>query len=267
MSERITIDISDHVAVVTLDRAKKRNAVDKKMFAELIAAGEMLQQNHHVRAVVITGSGEHFCSGIDVATFNSPDTDVASGNKMDAGENSPANFFQSAAYIWREVPVPVIAALQGYTFGAGFQIAMGADIRYAAKDVQMSIMEIKWGLIPDMAISATLRHVVATDKLRELCFTGRIVGGEEAADIGLVTAIKKDPFAAAMEVANGIAERSPQAIRSGKKLFNEAWECTPASALRMEAELQEAIMAGDDHKEVISANLERRLPSFDDPKG
>jgi enoyl-CoA hydratase/carnithine racemase len=262
---RVTVEISERIATVTLNRADKRNAVDLEMFDGLLQAGESLKRDRTVRAVVLCGDGEHFCAGIDISVFQGAGIDSVGRNAMAPREKSPANFFQSAAYVWREVPVPVIAALQGNVFGAGLQIAMGADIRYASPDVQMSIMEIKWGLIPDMAISTTLRHVVPTDRVRELVYTGRIVDGQDAAAIGLVTSIRRDPLLAAKETAHAIAGRSPQAIRAAKKLLNEAWESAPAQALRQEALLQIAVMAGDNQREAVMANMEKRAPRFTDP--
>lgn len=249
-----------------LDRPEKRNAVDLAMFEELSRVGSALRRDAGVRAVVIHGNGAHFCAGIDVSIFQQSESGAIGQDRMLAGPDSPANFFQSAAYIWREIPVPVVAALHGCVFGAGLQIAMGADIRYASSDARLSIMEVKWGLIPDMAISATLRHVVATDKVRELTYTGRIVSGQEAQDIGLVTALQEDPLTAAMELAAQIASQSPAAIRAAKKLINDAWEEDQATALRHEAEAQMRIMAGDDHKEAVLANMEKRMPHFSDPE-
>jgi enoyl-CoA hydratase/carnithine racemase len=266
LSDRVKTEISNHIATVTLNRADKRNAVDQEMFEGLLDAGDSLKKNHSVRAVILCADGDHFCAGIDISVFQGTGIGVAGRDRMDARDNSAANFFQSAAYVWREVPVPVIAALQGSVFGAGLQIAMGADIRYATPDVQMSIMEIKWGLIPDMAISTTLRHVVPTDRLRELVYTGRIVDGHEAATLGLVTAVRDDPLRAARSIAATIAGRSPDAIRAGKKLLNEAWELTPAEALRQEAELQITVMAGRNQKEAVLANMENRVPRFADPE-
>ena len=266
VTNRVTVEISDHVATVTLDREEKRNAVDLLMFEELIETATTIATEPTIRAVVLTGKGEHFCAGIDISVFQGAGINAAGDGKMDPRKSSPANFFQSAAYAWRELPVPVIAALSGTVFGAGLQIAMGADIRFAANDVRMSIMEVKWGLIPDMAISTTLRHVVATDKIRELAYTGRIVDGAEAATLGLVTAIKADPLRAARALAAEIAAKSPDAIRSIKKLINESWQEDNAMALRREARLQLAVMAGANQKEAVLANMERRTPNFIDPK-
>jgi enoyl-CoA hydratase/carnithine racemase len=179
---------------------------------------------------------------------------------------SGANFFQQAATCWRDLPVPVIAALKGVVFGAGFQIAMGADIRFAAPDTRMSIMEIKWGIIPDMGITATVPGLIPEDRARELAYTGRIVAAEEAASIGLVTGVTDDPLAAATLLAADIATKSPDAIRAIKQLINRGWRQDPAPSLRLEAELQLAVMAGDNQREAAAANIEKRSPVFRDPE-
>jgi len=164
------------------------------------------------------------------------------------------------------VPVPVIAALRGTVFGAGLQIALGADVRYASPDVQMSIMEIKWGLIPDMAISSTARHILPGDKFRELAFTGRIVSGSDAEDTGLVTSLSDDPLAAAESLAREIAGRSPDAIRAIKRLLNDSWNADAPASLRREAELQLAVMGGTNQAEAVAANMQKRVPDFRDPE-
>ncbi len=166
--------------------------------------------------MVLTGAGDHFCSGIDLSVFSNEGISAAGSDRMGPVDESPANFFQKAAYAWREIPVPVIAAIQGVAFGGGLQIALGADIRYAKADAQFSVMEVKWGLIPDMAITATAHHLMPADKAKELAFTGRIISGTEALACGLLTDVKEDPLASALGLAREIAARSPDAIRSIK---------------------------------------------------
>ncbi|MGI9261688.1 MAG: enoyl-CoA hydratase-related protein, partial [Woeseiaceae bacterium] len=213
-----------------------------------------------------SGDGTDFCAGIDISIFGGEGIGAGSGDLLKPRTESGANYFQNAAMCWRDLPVPVIAALQGSVFGAGFQISMGADLRYAAADANLSIMEIKWGIIPDMGITATLPGVVAEDRVRELAYTGRIVGAEEAADLGLVTAIVDDPLASATAVAHDIAGKSPDAIRAIKRLIGDSWPRDGAASLRREAELQTAVMAGDNQREAAAANLEKRAPRFHDPK-
>ena len=177
-------------------------------------------------------------------------------------DGTPANFFQSAAYVWRELPVPVIAAIEGVAFGAGLQIALGADIRYATADARLSIMEVKWGIIPDMAITATLRDVMPADRAKELGFTGRIVSGSEAGTMGLITAVHDDPLEAARELASEIAGKSPDAIRAIKTLINTAWHDSIERALQLEAKLQMSILGKPNQIESVTANLEKRPPNF-----
>lgn len=266
MSDRVKVEIENSVATVMLNRADKHNAVDMAMFEALIEAGDSLKDAKSVRAVVLHGAGENFCAGIDVSVFGGGGIGAVGDKLMDPRERSPANLFQSAAWVWQEVPVPVIAALQGVVFGAGLQIALGADIRYASPDVRMSIMEIKWGLIPDMAISSTARHILAGDKFKELAFTGRILGGSDAKEAGLVTSLTDDPLKAAQSMAREIAGRSPDAIRAFKKLVNDSWQADAPASLRREAELQLAVMGSANQMEAVASNMEKRAPDFRDPE-
>ena len=265
MSERILIDTDNHVATVTLNRAGKKNAVDFDMFEAIAAAAERLAADGSVRAVVLCGDGTDFCAGLDVSLFGGDGIGASLGELMQARTPSGANFFQAAAMAWRDMPVPVVAALQGSVFGAGLQIALGGDLRYASPDVRMSIMEIKWGLIPDMAITATLDGVIARDKAKELAFTGRVVEAEEALDIGLVTGVSDEPLATATAMAHEISGKSPDAIRAIKRLFRESWCGDAAGSLRLEAALQTTVMGGQNQAEAVAANLGKRAPDFIDP--
>jgi enoyl-CoA hydratase/carnithine racemase len=262
MSEPLTVSIDDHVATVMLNRPEKANAVNLEMFDALGAAGRELAADRSVRAVVLAGAGDNFCAGIDVSLFQGG-LDFDDGSMRPIG-GSPANRFQSAAYVWREMPVPVICAIQGVAFGAGLQVALGADLRYARPDASLSIMEIKWGLVPDMAITTTLRDILSADKAKELAWSGRPVSGEEALAMGLVTALHDDPLAAAAETAAGIRVRSPDAIRAMKQLFNSAWRLTDAEALALEAELQLGVLGKKNQLEAVMANVQKRAPEFDD---
>jgi enoyl-CoA hydratase/carnithine racemase len=263
MSDRVTVETRNHIAEVTLNRPDKHNAVDLAMFRALLDAGDALADDTSVRAVVMSGAGENFCAGIDVSVF----TDGLDGVDDEAFEPrraSPANFFQSAAYVWRELPVPVIAAIKGVAYGAGLQIALGADIRLADPRARFSIMEIQWGIIPDMAITATLRDVMPLDRIKDLAFTGRIIDGNEAMRMGLITSAVEDPLSAARALAMEIVEKSPDAIRAIKALINGAWRDTVEGGLRREADLQIAALATDNQKEAVKANLEKRRPDFQD---
>lgn len=266
MSERVRVDIENGVAKVMLNRADKHNALDMAMFEALVETGDSLKDVPSIRAVVLHGAGKNFCAGIDVSVFGGDGIGAVGSKLMDPRKQSPANMFQSAAWVWQEVPVPVIAALQGVVFGGGLQVALGADIRYAAPDVQLSIMEIKWGLIPDMAISSTARRLLRPDKFKEMAFTGRIVTGSEAAEAGLVTALTDRPLEAATALASEIAAQSPDAIRSIKKLLHDSWQADAPASLRREAELQLAVMQGANQAEAVLANVEKRAPDFRDPE-
>ncbi len=231
------------------------------MFGELAEVGDRVAADSSIRAVVLSGAGENFCAGIDTSIFAG---DVDFRKALEPCAPSPANVFQRAAFVWREVPVPVICAVHGVAFGAGLQLALGADIRYAAPSAQMSILEVKWGLVPDIALSVLARFVSPADVLRELAYTGKMLSGEEARDAGLVTAVADDPLGKARETATAIAGRSPDAIRGMKRLFNEAWEMSTEDSLKLEAALQIGVMGGENQREAVAANMQKRAPDFTD---
>ena len=263
MSDRLIVSVDGHVAEVMLNREHKYNALDMRMFEALGEAADRLAADASIRAVVLHGAGGNFCAGIDLDVLSDAETDFGAALRSPIAP-SAANVFQRAAYAWRELPVPVICAVTGVTFGGGLQIALGADIRYAAPDAQMSIMESKWGLIPDMAISTTLRHLVTPDCAKELAWSGRVFGADEALAMGIITAIVDDPLAMARSFARDCAQKSPQAIRGIKALVNGAWQLSEAASLALEAELQGAIIGGDNQLEAVRAHIAKRKPEFKD---
>ncbi len=263
MTDRVLVKIAAHVAEVTLNRADKLNAFDLPMFEALAAAADSIRDEAAVRAVVLRGDGGNFSAGIDMNMLGGADFDfMAALNR--AVEPSPANLFQRAAYAWRELEVPVICALEGVVYGAGLQVALGADIRYASLAARLSIMESKWGLIPDMGLTATLRHLVPPDRVKELSWSARVLGGEEAYALGLVTAVVEDPLASSREMAASCAAKSPDAIRGIKTLVNEAWQMSESEALALEARLQGTVIGRPNQREAVAANLGKREPRFED---
>jgi len=267
MEQRISISISDGIADVRLVRADKMNALDAAMFDALVAATERLSREKSVRAVVLSGEGRAFCAGLDMGRFaamkEQGGNGVAGGEKRDlsARTHGLANFPQQAVWGWRQLPVPVIAAIQGVAFGGGFQLALGADIRLLAPDARMSIMEIKWGLVPDMAGTPILASLVRDDILRELTYTGRIFSAQEALSYGLATRIVDDPRAAAFELAREIAGKSPDAIRAAKRMLNNL-SVDPGPALLAESVEQQKLLGSTNQTEAVRANMEKRAPRF-----
>lgn len=260
---RVTIDVANHVAEVRLSRPDKHNALDAAMFLGIEAAAAEVAATPGVRAVVLHGEGPSFCSGLDIASFMSGP--ISTDDLVAREGDEVANLAQRVAYDWLRLPVPVIAAVHGYCFGGGLQIALGADIRIAAPDAQLSIMEIRWGLVPDMAITQTLPRLVRSDVARELLYTGRRVSGEEAAELGLATRVAADPLAAARELAADIAGRSPDAIRAGKRLLNEAWLADAREALLLETELQVALLGSPNQIAAVTAGMTKQPGEFTDP--
>lgn len=264
MSELVTIEIENGIADVRLNRTEKYNALSPEMFKAIIDAGETLAENKDVRVVVLSGNGRGFCAGLDMGSFQNMTDDKPSSTSsiMERTAERPENFAQRPALVWKRMPVPVIAAIHGVAFGGGCQIALGADIRIAAPDMKMSIMEIKWGLIPDMSITQTLRDIVPLDIAKELTFTGRIMNGQEAKDYGLVTRVAENPHAVAMELAQEIAGKNPDAIRAGKHLLETTWHGEERTSLEMEESLQRALIGSENQVEAIKANFENRAPQF-----
>lgn len=268
MSERVRIQRDGGVAHVELIRPDKLNALDEAMIDALIAAGESLRDDPSLRCVVLSGEGRAFCAGLDVQSFMAMAGDRSGAERFFAPHpNSPANRAQQTCWVWRQLPVPVIAAVHGVCFGGGLQIALAADLRLVTPDVRMSVMEIKWGLIPDMSGSQTLRDLVRLDVAKELTFTGREVGGEEAVRLGLATRIVESPREAALEMARAIAGRSPDAIRASKRLLEATRQGSVEDGLALEAELQRTVLGAPNQIEAVMAAMQKREPSFADPKG
>ncbi|WP_027571285.1 crotonase/enoyl-CoA hydratase family protein [Bradyrhizobium sp. WSM1743] len=269
MEDRVSISISEGVADVRLVRADKMNALDQPMFEALVAATDRLSKEKGLRVVVLSGEGRAFCAGLDMGRFAA--MKEKGGNGIPGGENrdltkrthGQANFPQQAVWGWRQLPVPVIAAVHGVAFGGGFQLSLGADMRFLAPDARMSVMEIKWGLVPDMAGTPILASLVRDDILRDLTYTGRIFSAQEAMTYGLATRICDNPRAAALEVAREIAGKSPDAIRAAKRMLNNL-SVDPGPALLAESVEQQKLIGSANQIEAVRANLEKRAPKFAD---
>ena len=264
--DRILIEISGGIADVRLNRPDKLNALDPGMFEALVDAGERLARTTGLRAVVISGAGRGFCAGLDKDTFAS----MASGRRdpaisdLKTRTHGIANAPQQAALVWRDLPVPVIAAIHGVALGGGFQIALGADIRYVAPDARLSILEVKWGLVPDMGGIALMRELARGDIIRELTMTGRIFSGLEAHAYGFATAVHADPFVAAQATAREIAGRSPEAVRAIKRLLNRSSDDDSATILLAESAEQQALVGSPNQIEAIKSAVENRPANFAD---
>jgi len=262
--ERVTIDVAGGVADVRMVRGDKHNALDWPMFQALDAATDELADRNDVRAVVLSGEGPSFCSGLDFPSFMAGDVGVDEMISEVPGEI--ANIAQRVAYDWQRLPMPVIAALRGNCLGGGAQIALGADIRIAGPDLKLCVMEIRYGLIPDMGISQALPTLVGLDVAKEIVFSGRTIGAEEALGLGLVTRFAEDPMAEAKALAAEIAEKSPHAIRSGKSLLNSAYTGRSEDALKLEAELQRALAGSPNQIAAVTAAMTKERGEFADPE-
>jgi enoyl-CoA hydratase/carnithine racemase len=267
MNDRVTISIEDGVADVRLVRAAKMNALDPAMFEALAAAGAELKDNKRLRAVVLSGEGRAFCAGLDMESFAKMGGGGQNLRNLTERTHGIANWAQNVVWQWRELPVPVIAAVHGVAFGGGFQLMLGADMRYVAPGTRLSVMEIKWGLVPDMAGTQLMRHLAREDVVRELTYTGRIFDAEEALAFGFATRVVDDPRAAAIAVAREIAAKSPDAIRAAKRLLNVAPVSDSRAGLIAEAVEQQKLLGSRNQTEAVRANLDQRPPQFADPAG
>lgn len=265
MADQVLISIEEGIAEVRLNRPEKRNALTLALFDELTVAAESLKARRDLRAVVLSGEGAAFCAGIDTSEFTRMATEAeATRAEMRAAAPGQPNRFQRPVTAWADLDVPVIAALQGVAFGAGFQLALGADFRIAAPGTQMSVMEARWGLIPDMGITQSLPRLMRADLAKELILTARIFDAAEALSLGLVTRLSDDPLKAAREMAAQFRSISPDVLRAGKRLVEEAWTAPRGQGLTLEAEYQAQIIAGPNQIEAVVAGLQKRSPRFRD---
>lgn len=280
MSERVTISIAGGVADVRFNRPEKRNALDGAMFSAIAAAGERLVTEPGVRAVVISGDGPSFCAGLDFSSFQAMaggegtggDAPVG-GDGAGGGDGNPGalqaggmtHLGQQVAWVWQQVPVPVIAAVHGHALGGGIQIALGADIRIVHPDTQLSVREVHWGLVPDMTGTLMLSRLVRPDVAKELTFTARVISGTEALELGLATRLSDDPHADAMALAQEIAQRSPDAVRGAKELFNRLANDGAAEQFAEERRVIGSLIGRPNQVEAVMAGFEKRAPAFADP--
>ena len=272
MDDRITVELKDGVADVRLTRADKMNALDDAMFSGLIEMGERLKTEKGVRAIVLSGEGKAFCAGLDMGNFGKMASGERSGGQSSTGESlltpkrtaGGSNRAQHAVMVWREQPVPVIAAVHGVAFGGGFQLALAADLRFVTADTRMAVMEIKWGLVPDMAGMVLMKGLVRDDVARELTYTGRIFQGEEAARLGIATRVCDDPRAEALALAAEIASKSPTAIRGAKRLLDMVADADQHAILLAESQEQGALIGSPNQVEAVMSNMQKRAAVYAD---
>jgi enoyl-CoA hydratase/carnithine racemase len=264
-SNRVLVSIdAQGIAEVVLNRADKLNALDPAMFEAINDALARLEHETKLRAVVVRGEGRAFSAGLDVASFGrmtEGSTGVGPRNLL-LRTHGLANAPQHVAWGWRELPVPVIAAVHGVAYGGGLQIALGADVRIVTPDAKLCVAEIKWGLVPDMAGCVFMTELLRTDVARELTFSGRIVTGTEAQIIGLATRVSTDPLGEARALAAQIASSNPDAIRAAKRLINSASPVRASEVLQAESVEQQRLIGSPNQVEAVRAAMEQRPPQF-----
>lgn len=262
MTERVTIEVENHIADVRFNRPDKMNALDRDQLHAIEAAGEKLAAMNDVRVIVLSGNGPAFCAGLDMSLFQ-PGSEPVTKNLVDRTHGN-ANLYQHIVLQWRHLDAPVIAAIHGPCIGGGLQFASAADIRVVAPDTKMSIMEMRWGLIPDMGSFSTWRNFVRDDVLRELTYTNRIFTGEEGQELGFVSHLSDDPHAKAMELAAEIAGKNPDAIKASKRVINALPDANEDEILMMESEEQTKVGSSPNQKEAVMAFMQKRAANFID---
>jgi enoyl-CoA hydratase/carnithine racemase len=276
MSDRVTIAIDGGVADVRLNRPDKLNALDPAMFTAIAEAGEVVKADGSIRAVVLSGEGRAFCAGLDFSSFQAMagagdgDGDSDGGGaggtaRIGDTDGRITHLGQQTAHVWSEVPVPVIAAVHGHCLGGGIQIALGADIRIVAPDATLSVLEIRWGLVPDMTGTVTLPRLVGIDVAKELTWTGRNVSGDEAVRLGLCTRLSDSPREDALALARELAGKSPHALRGAKRLLDQSGSVPLAEQLADERRTIGGLIGSPNQVEAVSAFFEKRTPVFTDP--
>ena len=262
MSEVLTYTVEDGIAQVILNRPGKYNALSTQLFEALANTGEAIKKDNSVRVVVLSGSGGNFCAGLDMENF----TSGVLNDSLQPRSHGLTNLFQHVAWVWHEIEVPVIAAIQGVCLGGGLQIVSGADMRYVHPESKLSIREIHWGLVPDMAGTQLWGHFVREDILRELTYTGRMFSGEEAGQFGFATRLCENPLEEALATAKEIAGKNPHAIRGCKRLINNQLSLSAEDGLLQESVEQDELIGSPNQLEAIMANFEKRSPNFADPE-
>jgi enoyl-CoA hydratase/carnithine racemase len=267
MNDRVKITmLEDGIADVRMTRVDKMNALDPTQWAALVDAVETLKATPGLRVVVLSGEGRACCAGLDLASMQGdrdPGASSAGGSLADR-THGIANNAQYAAWGWRELPVPVIAAVHGVAFGAGSQIMAAADIRIVHPETRIAIMEMKWGLVPDVAGMPLWRTQVRDDVLREMIYTNREFNGVEAKELGFATHVADDPHAKAMELARVIANKNPHAMRGAKRLCNLMGDASDAELLQAESDEQLKVIRTPNQMEAVMAEMQKRKPNFQD---
>jgi enoyl-CoA hydratase/carnithine racemase len=259
---RVSVTYENHIADVRLTRADKMNAVDQDMITAVIAAGNEVAASD-ARAVIVSGEGKAFCAGIDISGLSGMiGKDPAELLMPRTHGNGTTNQWQEFAMAWSRMDIPVIAAVHGVCFGAGIQLALGADIRIASPDAKFAVMEMKWGIVPDMGGMVLLPRLMRSDVLRRMTYTAEPVGAEQAERWGLVTEIADDPMAAAQALAETIAGKSPSAIRAAKRLIGVAETQDAVAVLDAESREQVDLMGKPHQMEVVAAAFGKRAAVF-----
>ncbi|KHL11082.1 enoyl-CoA hydratase/carnithine racemase [Mumia flava] len=257
---RVLLDIDGPIASVRLNRPDKLNGVDLALLHELIAVSRTIRADRSVRAVLLSGEGRSFSAGLDFGSVMSDRTRMWRG--FVPNPLSGQNLFQHACWTWRELPVPVVAVVRGHCYGAGLQLALAADFRFTTPDAKWSVLEAKWGLVPDMSGTASLRELVGGDVARRLAMTGEVIDGTTAHGYGLATGVADDPAVPARDLVDAILTRSPDSVAATKSLLNRTRHARVRTAFAIERRLQLAMFRAKNTAAAQKAGAKGETPAF-----
>lgn len=260
MTPRVITEIRDDIAYVTMHRGEKFNGLDFAMMHGLVDAARQVKRDKDVRAVILAGDGPAFCAGLDFASVTKQPLTVLLSFLRVPG--SKTNLFQEMCWAWRELPVPVLAVVHGRCYGGGLQLALAADFRFTTPDCEFSVLEAKWGLVPDMSGSVTLRELVGMDVAKRLTMTGEFFDGTRAKELGLVTEVGDKPLADAEALVAQLITRSPDSVAATKALFHRTRHVSPRAAFRIESRIQRALLLGANHKIARKAGRGEQAPEY-----
>jgi enoyl-CoA hydratase/carnithine racemase len=256
----VTCTVRDGVAQVRLDRPEKLNALTLQILDDLVSTAHSLRRDKSLRAVVLAGEGDAFCAGLDFGSVLRQPVKIAASFVPRPWRGT--NTFQEACWAWRRLPVPVIAAVHGHCLGGGLQLALAADFRFATPDSRWSVLEGKWGIIPDMSGVRSMAELVGIDVAKKLTMTAEVISGKEARDLGLVTGLDADPLAAADALIRQLSDRSPDQLAAAKRLFNGTWTSSPRRTFARERVEQAWLLAAHNTRIAREAATKRITPEF-----
>ena len=261
MSEQhVDLEFDGPIARVWLNRPDKLNGITFEMLQQLKDAATAIDKNRDVRVVFLEGRGDSFCAGLDFGKGMTNPKKV--GRWFIPNPFRGTNMFQEPLWAWRRLSVPVIAITRGHVFGGGIQLALAADFRFTTPDCEWSVLEAKWGLVPDMSGTIALTDQLPGDLAKRLVMTAEVFDGAKAVEYGVATGVSDKPEELAMELAEKLMQRSPDSVAASKELMDRTRRMSVRRAFALERRLQFAMLRSVNTKIAQSAGKKKAEPTF-----